>query len=148
MDEKIIKEKITRAVNEPSPPARLVETTVRRAQLIVAGRRAEAELKTASPEARAGLLADSVLGRLALSDRKVAELSGDPRTQLMESERFQSLTGRDPAELLRGLKNGSLVRELGTDPIAAPQQEQQAPTLEQPVLETPRRTRESHLPGL
>ena len=147
MDDKTVKEKISRAVREPSPPASLVETTVRRAQLIVAGRRAEADMKTAAPEERSGLLADSVLGRLALMDRRVAELSGDPRAGLMANERFQALTEREPVELLQGLKNGSLIRELGTDP-AALQTEQKPPVLEEPVLETPRRTRETRLPGM
>ena len=147
MDDKTVKEKIARAMQEPSPPARLVETTVRRAQLIAAGRRAENSIRTAPPEQRAGLLADSVLGRLALTDRRVAELSGDPRAGLMENERFRALTGRPPDELLRGLKNGSLMRELGTDPVKL-QQQQQPPVLQQPSHEAPLRAREDRLPGM
>lgn len=111
------KEKLKTALAEPPAPEKLVEDTVSRVRTMMCGKKAELQLRESGDkmpwEERAGLIADSVLGRLALSG--TLPLGADTaalHSQLMDAPRFQKLADRSVGSVLSGIENGSLMAEL------------------------------------
>lgn len=108
-----IKIKIEKALNEPSVPEELVTRTIRRCQLVTAGRKAEETLETkgdaVTDEERRTLAADSILGRLA-SQNDVPEALNTQR--LIRDDRFCRLADRPAGKFLSDVRQGRIFREI------------------------------------
>lgn len=125
MSDTVMRQKVKNAFREPRAPEALIRSTVLRAKAVTAGRQAQEQLKTAPPESCRELIAQSLIGQLALQ----TELPGDsqPRQlarQLLHSPAFaRAMQGGD---LLQRLSSGALLRQL-TKPAADPEPPQRQP---------------------
>lgn len=108
-----IKTKLEQALNEPKAPEPLVKRTIRRCQLVTAGRRAEETLaakgNAVTLQEGRQLAADSILGRIAGERDVPEELSAQ---RLVKDERFCKLADRPADQLLAGLQRGTIFREI------------------------------------
>ena len=117
MANKMINNRITDAMQEPSAPEELVRRTIVRAQAIRAGRNAEEKLaqadKTLSHEEKEQLAAQSLLGRLMRSSLPPEGVSAEKLTaELRGREDIREALSKPTDELLSELKNGKLIRSL------------------------------------
>lgn len=113
MDEMTVKNRIIHAMDEPSVPERLVQSTIVRAQAVSAGRRAEERLEREegklSPEERTLLAAEGMIGRLALvSSLPEGVAVGQLTEQLASEPRF--VRAVEKGNVLARLKNGELLQ--------------------------------------
>ena len=147
MNEMEFKNKLSEAMAEPAVPPKLVEDTVARARTIVQGRREEERLcsgKDLSAENRAGLLADGILGRLAVDGAlPLGADTAELKSQLLGSDAFGKMKEMPPDRMLAGLKNGSLITQLGQGGEKPKVQEREAPVLKSKVPKLQKKT-----PGL
>ena len=116
MNEDVLKKKLTAAMAEPPPPAKLVEDTVARVKMIQAGRAAEKRLKEEAgslpASERAALASDGVLGWLA--GKGILPLGSDAgkmKAQLLEDPHFRKLSEKDPLRVMSGLQDGTLLKD-------------------------------------
>ena len=124
MDELNLKNKIADALQAPEVPENLLERTVVRARAITAGRAAErqlAERGAALPaDEAAGLTAQSVVGRLMLT---VQPPDGTDEAamaaQLLENEKFRSLTALPAEKQLQELRSGGFLSRFRETPQTA-----------------------------
>lgn len=137
------KTKLEQALQEPKAPEKLVRRTIRRCQLVSAGRRAEETLASKGnavtvQEARA-LAADSILGRMANQKDVPDTLNAQ---SLVKDERFCKLADRPADQLLKGLQQGTIFQEIAASQKKAPVTRQKTQELRKntPVKKAPHRS--------
>lgn len=131
MDDITIKAKISRALDEPHAPQRLVERTVVRVRAIEAGREAEAALEalgSAPPtEQSRTLAARAAVGRL-MTAHMPPEGAGIEQLerQLVQLPAFRALTDRPADQVLADLQSSKLTAQLAKSAPARPAARQSA----------------------
>ena len=124
MDERNLKNQIADALQAPEVPENLLERTIVRARAITAGRAAErqlAECGDALPaDEAAGLTAQSVVGRLMLTVQPPDGVDEAAMTaQLLENEKFRSLTALPAEKQLQELHGGGFLSRFRETPPRA-----------------------------
>lgn len=118
MDEYVVRQKIHRAIVEPSAPETLIQRVVLRAQAVAMGVKAQQQLETASPENIPGLVSRALIGQLAA----VSELpQGVEPTQLAQQLEQQGAfrTALRGGNVARRLDSGEFLQQLvGQKPVA------------------------------
>lgn len=135
MDDRSIREKLTRAMAEPKAPEALIRQTIVRTGAVRDGLRAEEKLESdgssLSPGERRELAAKSVVGRLMQNVRPPDGVTAERMTkQLMDMPAFRKLAEQPADRLLSDIRLGRVNRilassgsapEKSTDtPMAAP----------------------------
>ena len=142
-EERMIKEKLTAAMNEPTVSAEFVERMVVRANAITRGREAEKQLSVlsadAAPEEKLDLTAQGAVGRLMLSQKPPHGVTVEQMTdQLKANGAFRAFAEEPADRVLHDLKSGDFIRRV-TAP--ARQSTHEAPeAAPAPVREAPVRT--------
>ena len=139
MNEMTIKSRLAEALQEPSPPADLIDRTVVRVRALVDGRNAEQRLdsEAVSPEERLELAAQSTVGRLMARSAPPNGVTAEAMAgQLLADAEFRTLADRPQKELASMVKSGRMVSELAhrhtashkaASAAAAPVKQQKAP---------------------
>ena len=152
MDDRTIRNKITAAVQEPAAPEALIRRNIVRAQALRAGREAEEKLaqsdETLPREEKELLAAQSLLGRLMLSNLPIEGVTAEALTErIRKAEYFRKEADRPTEQLLSDLQNGKMIRRMAalnrsrnekalSDPAAA-EERQKAPVREAPLKSGP-----------
>lgn len=133
-----IKTKLQQALNEPAVPEELISRTIRRCQMVTASRRAEETLalkgNAISVEERRSLAAESILGRLAQQNEVPEQLNVQ---RLVKDPRFCRVVDRPADQLLKGLREGTILRELASGNPAPARQQGKALRQDQPTRKAP-----------
>ena len=130
-NDEMIKNKIADAMREPSAPEALIRRNIVRAKAITAGRNAEEKLAQAgeslSKEEKEQLAAESLLGRLMLSNLPRDGISAEELTSELRSREDIRIALDQPADvLLSELNSGNLIRLLAAKkPVRAAEKPQE-----------------------
>ncbi len=123
--------RLKEALNEPEIAPGFVEELVVRMGAIENGRKAEqtlAERSDLTAAEKTQCAAEGLVGRLMMTRKPPKNVTAEAMTgQLTGSEKFRQLTDRPASRLAEELKNGSLIRELGTPAKAAAKAAAKAP---------------------
>lgn len=145
MDDVTLKQKITEAMDAPSPDPGTVQRAIVRGQVITAGRAAEAKLEAGGTGGdNAQLLAQGLLGRLAVLTPLP---EGDPAQmvwQLAQNPRLQQAAQSPDA--LQKLRSGALLQQVAAPQAEAAQPQPLEPQAPEKAPQAPERT--SRVPGL